>query len=80
MIHFVRQLQAYYQLEVIECSWQAFEETIAKNDDGLDGLISAHKAYLGRLVTRILFQVPGSRDKVVSTFFGRKTKTQLQPG
>lgn len=54
MLHFVRQLQAFYQLEVIECSWQAFEELIAKNEDGLDGLVKAHREYLGRLMTRIL--------------------------
>lgn len=54
MTHFVRQLQAFYQLEVIECSWAAFEELIAKNEDGLDGLMKAHREYLGRLMTRIL--------------------------
>ncbi|CDZ98040.1 Gamma-tubulin complex, DGRIP91/SPC98 component [Phaffia rhodozyma] len=54
MVHFIRQLQAFYQLEVIECSWQAFEELIQKNEDGLDGLMSAHKEYIGRLITRIL--------------------------
>ena len=54
MLHFIRQLQAFYQLEVIECSWQAFEELIAKNEDGLDGLVKAHREYLGRLMTRIL--------------------------
>ena len=55
MVHFIRQLQAFYQLEVIECSWQAFEELVTKNEDGLDGLLSAHKEYLERLVSRILF-------------------------
>lgn len=58
MVHFIRQLQAFYQLEVIECSWQAFEDLIAKNDDGLDGLMEAHKEYLQRLVSRILLVMP----------------------
>jgi gamma-tubulin complex component 3 len=63
MVHFIRQLQAFYQLEVIECSWEAFEELIVKNEDGLDGLMKAHKEYLRRLVARVLLKAPeGSSD------------------
>jgi gamma-tubulin complex component 3 len=69
MVHFIRQLQAFYQLEVIECSWQAFEELVNKNTNGLDGLMEAHKEYLGRLVSRILLVNPRSRSEVSLFFF-----------
>lgn len=46
MIHFVRQMQAYCHLEVIECQWKKLTEFIRKKEGGLDALISAHQNYV----------------------------------
>ncbi|EJD00999.1 gamma-tubulin complex, DGRIP91/SPC98 component [Fomitiporia mediterranea MF3/22] len=46
MIHFVRQVQAYCHLEVIECQWKKLMEFIHKKEGGLDALISAHRNYV----------------------------------
>ena len=44
MIHFIRQMEAYCQLEVIECSWKILLEFIQKREGDLDALIEAHGA------------------------------------
>ncbi|KAL7419580.1 Microtubule-nucleating Tub4p (gamma-tubulin) complex component [Cryptotrichosporon argae] len=54
MVHFLRQLQAYVQLEVVECSWQALVEFTAQRAGDLDALIAAHRAYLDRVVRKAL--------------------------
>ena len=54
MIHFVRQLQAYCHLEVIECSWQDLSNFIQKKEGDLDALIENHRAYLDRMVKKVL--------------------------
>ncbi|KZT24524.1 gamma-tubulin complex DGRIP91/SPC98 component [Neolentinus lepideus HHB14362 ss-1] len=54
MIHFVRQMQAYCQLEVIECSWQELLDFVEKKEGDLDALIEAHRSYLDRMVNKIL--------------------------
>lgn len=54
MIHFVRQLQAYCQLEVIECSWKALVDFVQKKEGDLDALIAAHRTYLDRVTKKIL--------------------------
>jgi gamma-tubulin complex component 3 len=54
MIHFIRQLQYYCHLEVIDCSWQVLEEFAKKKEGDLDSLIEAHRAYLDRLVNKAL--------------------------
>lgn len=54
MIHFIRQMQAYSQLEVIECSWADLMDFVHKKEGDLDALIAAHRDYLGRLVRKIL--------------------------
>ncbi|KAM6495845.1 gamma-tubulin complex DGRIP91/SPC98 component [Amanita muscaria] len=54
MIHFVRQMHAYCHLEVIECSWKALTEFLAKKEGGLDALIETHRSYLGKLEKKIL--------------------------
>jgi len=46
MIHFIRQLEAYCRLEVIECSWNTLIEFLNKKDGDLDALIEAHRHYL----------------------------------
>ena len=39
MIHFIRQLEAYCNLEIIECSWQDLSNFIEKKEGDLDVLI-----------------------------------------
>ncbi|KAI9632597.1 Spc98 family-domain-containing protein, partial [Dioszegia hungarica] len=62
MVHFLRQLQAFYQLEVIECSWAALMEFTAKRQGDLDSLIQAHRTYLDRVVKKVLL-LGHRRDK-----------------
>ncbi|KAH9060881.1 gamma-tubulin complex DGRIP91/SPC98 component [Lactarius vividus] len=58
MIHFIRQMAAFCQLEVIECSWKALVDFISKKEGDLDALIGAHRAYLDRMVKKILLIGP----------------------
>lgn len=54
MIHFIRQMEAYCQLEVIECSWKILVEFVQKKEGDLDALIQAHRQFLDRMVKKIL--------------------------
>ncbi|KAI1789552.1 gamma-tubulin complex DGRIP91/SPC98 component [Ganoderma leucocontextum] len=58
MIHFIRQLEAYCHLEVIECSWQDLSNFIGKKEGDLDALIENHRAYLDRMVKKVLLLSP----------------------
>ncbi|KAI0353516.1 gamma-tubulin complex DGRIP91/SPC98 component [Trametes cingulata] len=58
MIHFIRQLEAYCHLEVIECSWQDLSHFIQKKEGDLDALIENHRAYLDRMVKKLLLLSP----------------------
>lgn len=58
MIHFIRQMEAYCQLEVIECSWKVLLEFVQKKEGDLDALIDAHRAYLDRMVKKVLLLSP----------------------
>lgn len=58
MIHFIRQIEAYCQLEVIECSWKILLEFINKREGDLDALIEAHRAYLDRMAKKVLLLSP----------------------
>ncbi|KAG9317306.1 gamma-tubulin complex, component 3 [Chiua virens] len=49
MIHFIRQMQAYCQLEVIACSWKILTEFFHKREGDLDATIEAHRSYLDRM-------------------------------
>lgn len=64
MVHFIRQMQAFCQLEVIECSWQSLLDFAAKREGDLDGLIEAHRTYLDRVVRKVLLLNP-KRDREV---------------
>jgi gamma-tubulin complex component 3 len=68
MIHFTRQLQAFCQLEVIECSWKELMDFVSKKEGDLDGLILAHRNYLDRMVKKILLMSPKA-GKEVGSFF-----------
>ena len=58
MIHFIRQLEAYSHLEVIECSWQDLMHFIQKKEGDLDALIENHRGYLDRMVKKVLLLSP----------------------
>ncbi|EAL21609.1 hypothetical protein CNBC6460 [Cryptococcus deneoformans B-3501A] len=62
MVHFLRQLQAFCQLEVIECSWADLIEFTTKREGDLDALITAHRKYLSRVVRKVLL-LSAKRDK-----------------
>ncbi|KAJ3924046.1 gamma-tubulin complex, component 3 [Lentinula edodes] len=68
MIHFVKQLQAYCQMEVIECSWKVLVEFLHKGEGDLDAMIDAHRTYLDRLVKKILLLSPkaGREENVMN--------------
>ncbi|KAI0775939.1 gamma-tubulin complex DGRIP91/SPC98 component [Trametes elegans] len=58
MIHFTRQLEAYCHLEVIECSWHDLFQFTQKKEGDLDTLIEHHRAYLDRMVRKVLLLSP----------------------
>ncbi|PPQ72575.1 hypothetical protein CVT26_003706 [Gymnopilus dilepis] len=53
MIHFIRQLEAYCRLEVIECSWKVLIDFLNKKEGDLDALIDAHRTYLDRTIKKV---------------------------
>ena len=62
MIHFVRQLQYFCHLEVIDCSWSVLEEFAQKKEGDLDTLINAHQAYVERLASKALLKGNGAKQ------------------
>ncbi|KAL5488201.1 SPC98 [Sanghuangporus weigelae] len=60
MIHFIRQLQAFCHLAVIECQWKKLTEFIQKKEGGLDALISAHRNYVNAVDKKVLLYYPKS--------------------
>lgn len=64
MIHFVRQMQAFSQLEVIACRWKVLVEFVAKKEGDLDALIEAHHTYLDLIVKKVLLLHPKSGKEV----------------
>lgn len=64
MIHFIRQLETFCRLEVIECSWKVLVEFLNKKEGDLDALIDAHRAYLDRVAKKILLWNPKSGKEV----------------
>lgn len=69
MIHFVRQMQSYCHLEVIECSWKALLDFLAKKEGDLDALIDAHRTYLDRVVKKVLLLIPKTGKEVWSHYY-----------
>jgi gamma-tubulin complex component 3 len=64
MIHFVRQLQGWCQLDVIECSWKKLLDFLNKKEGDLDAVIEAHQMYLDRIVSKILLRTPKAGKEV----------------
>lgn len=66
MIHFLRQVQAYCQLEVIECLWKELMEFINKKEGDLDALIAAHGDYVSKVAQKLLLHYPNKPGKEVT--------------
>ena len=66
MIHIVRQLQMYTQIEVIAVRWQNLLAFVHKKEGDLDSLIAAHRNYLDELVNKTLM-ISGKHGKEVSS-------------
>ncbi|KAG6866477.1 hypothetical protein C0991_003995 [Blastosporella zonata] len=68
MIHFVRQMQAYCQLEVIGCSWKVLIDFLNKKEGDLDALLDAHQSYLDRMAKKVLLlsSKTGKEETVLS--------------
>ena len=64
MIQFTRQLQAWCQLDVIECSWKQLVDFLNKKEGDLDAVIEAHQAYLDRIVSKVLLRNPKTGKEV----------------
>jgi gamma-tubulin complex component 3 len=64
MVHFIRQMQAYCQLEVIECSWKMLIDFLNKKEGDLDAMIDAHRSYLDRMVKKVLLLSPKAGREV----------------
>ncbi|TIA96457.1 hypothetical protein E3P94_03328 [Wallemia ichthyophaga] len=75
MIHFVKELEAYCHLEVIECSWERMEQFASKREGDLDALIAAHRDYLERIVSKIM--LVGGRSSRRDEELMQKTKQLL---
>lgn len=58
MVHFIRQLEAYCRLEVIECLWKDLIDFLNKKEGDLDALIGAHRTYLDSNIKKILLWHP----------------------
>ncbi|PWN46995.1 hypothetical protein IE53DRAFT_336133, partial [Violaceomyces palustris] len=56
MIHFVRQLQGFCQLEVIDYSWDDLQNFFSRREGDLDELIQSHRAYLNALIAKVLLR------------------------
>ena len=64
MIHFIRQMQAHSQLEVIACLWKDLAEFSRRKEGDLDALIEAHRTYLDDMVRKVLYLNPKGRREV----------------
>ncbi|KAF9221950.1 gamma-tubulin complex, component 3 [Gyrodon lividus] len=68
MVHFIRQMQAYCQLEVMECSWKILTEFFHKREGDLDTMIEGHRSYLDRMVKKVflLFPKAGKEENLLT--------------
>lgn len=68
MIHFIRQMQAYCQLEVIACSWKILTEFFQRREGDLDAMIEAHRSYLDRMIKKVFLLFPKAGKEVWMNF------------
>lgn len=71
MNHFVRQIQAYSQLEVIACQWEKLMDFAAKKEGDLDALIEAHRTYLRHVAAKVLLLHPKKEKEVSRHVYAR---------
>ena len=64
MIHFIREMESYCQLEVIEISSKGLVDFIHDKEGDLDALIEAHRSYLDKMVKKILLLSPKAGREV----------------
>lgn len=64
MIHFIRQMQSFSHLEIIDVSWKRLVEFTRKKEGDLDALIDAHQQYLQRIEKKVLFASTKSAREV----------------
>lgn len=62
MLHFVRELEHFCHLEVIDCAWSSLATFIDRGEGDLDALINAHADYINRLASKALFRVSTRAD------------------
>ena len=62
MIHVIRQMQMYTQIEVIAVRWKNLLTFVHKKEGDLDSLIATHKNYLEELVNKALM-ISGKQGK-----------------
>lgn len=74
MIHFIRQMRAYCQLEVIECSWTILIDFLNKKEGDLDALIDAHRSYLDRMVKKVHLLSPKTGKEVNAACGSRSSR------
>jgi gamma-tubulin complex component 3 len=79
MIHFLRQMQAFSQLEVIACHWEILVEFLAKKEGDLDALIEAHRTYLDHVVKKVLLLHPKTGKEVGSSDYFSSYSHVLTP-
>lgn len=77
MIHFVRQIQYYCHLEVMECSWQTLDNVLCKKEGDLDSLIDAHRTYLDTMVNKALLLSSKAGKEVRFMWYDCKKHQQL---
>lgn len=65
MIHVIRQMQMYTQIEVIAVRWKNLLTFVHKKEGDLDSLIAAHENYLAELVNKTLM-ISGKQGKEAS--------------
>jgi gamma-tubulin complex component 3 len=66
MIHVIRQMQMYTQIEVIAVRWKNLLTFVHKKEGDLDSLITAHTNYLEELVNKTLM-ISKKQGKEVSS-------------
>ena len=75
MMHFIRNLHDYVTSQVLEISWQEFQDNLLNKVKCLDDLIATHEKYLNRAIFRCLLNPKAAPVmKIVRDIFSSITK------
>ena len=75
MMHFIRNLHDYVTSQVLEISWQEFQDNLLNKVTCLDDLIATHEKYLNRAIFRCLLNPKAAPVmKIVRDIFSSITK------